>query len=168
MKQLFYEKINIYNRIQYAVGAVQQWLNLRLQLLGVVVTSAVAFIAVYLHFYHLENVNSGLIGLSLVYSLSLTALLNGTVQTFTQTELDLISVERIMQILNGIELNYNTDSECQSSAPACPPDNWRAVGALRFENVSMRYREDHDLVLKDICFQIDPGEHIAIVGMLCL
>lgn len=154
----------MYNRIQYAVGAVQQWLNLRLQLLGVMVTSGVAMIAVYLHYYHFENVDSGFVGLSLVYSLSLTALLNGTVQTFTQTELDLISVERIMQMLKCIEMHSESGTVPLTSDHALLDPYWPSEGTVRFSNVCMRYRDDQDLVLNNVNFETSPGEHVAIVG----
>src|SRR5699024_7757730 len=126
-------------RIQYTINAVQQWLNLRLQLLGVAVTAAVAFIAVSLHYYHNQEINSGLIGLALVYSLSLTGLLNGSVQTFTQTELDLISVERITQILKSISENFVLEKPGQEACMMVD-SSWPNYGVIRFVNVSMRYR----------------------------
>lgn len=162
-KMHFYESVNVYNRIQYSINAVQQWLNLRLQLLGVVVTAAVALIAVGLHYYHTEAVNSGLIGLALVYSLSLTSLLNGSVQTFTQTEMDLISVERITQILKTIEENFGLEGAADE--PSLLVDSsWPSKGQIVFNNVSMRYRPHLDLALKKVCLSIQPAEHIAIVG----
>lgn len=159
----FYESVNIYNRIQYTIYGVQCWLNLRLQLLGVAVTAAVALFAVGLHYYHTETINSGLIGLALVYSLSLTSLLNGSVQTFTQTELDLISVERITQIIKTIEDNFGLDGA--SDEPSLMLDNtWPSKGIILFNNVSMRYRPHLDLALKKVYFLTQPAEHIAIVG----
>ncbi|KAI2795848.1 Multidrug resistance-associated protein 7 [Blomia tropicalis] len=162
-KEDFYHKVDIYNRIQYAINGVQQWLNLRLQLLGVVVTASVAFIAVTLHFYHHDNVNSGLIGLALVYSLSLTSLLNGSVQSFTQTELDMISVERIGQILKSIRDNFDFDNS-ENEPSLMVDESWPSNGIIRFNNVSMRYRPELDYALKKITLTIEPGEHIVIVG----
>lgn len=37
-------------------------------------------------------------------------------------------------------------------------------GAIRFENVSFEYPDDHNPVLKDINLQIRPGEKVALVG----
>jgi ATP-binding cassette, subfamily B, bacterial len=36
--------------------------------------------------------------------------------------------------------------------------------ALRFENVNFRYREEHDLVLKDLDFSLKPGEVMGLLG----
>jgi ATP-binding cassette subfamily C (CFTR/MRP) protein 10 len=62
----------------YGVG---QWLNIRLQLLGVVVVSSTAFFAVLQHHFHLAD--PGLVGLAISYSLSITGLLNGCITSFT-------------------------------------------------------------------------------------
>ena len=37
-------------------------------------------------------------------------------------------------------------------------------GEIEFQNVSFRYSESDDYVLKDISFKIQPGEHIALLG----
>lgn len=162
-KNEFYEKINIYNRVQYAINAIQQWLNLRLQMIGAIITCSVAFIAVYIHYYNRQqSINSSLIGLSLVYSLSLTNLLNGAFQAFTQTELDLISIERIRKLVEKLheykEENYSDDN------PQIWDVSWPSEGNIRFNNVSMRYRNDLPLVLKNVSFEIGAGEHVAIIG----
>ncbi|KAH9424705.1 Multidrug resistance-associated protein 7 [Dermatophagoides pteronyssinus] len=157
----FNEKINIYTRCQYAINAIQQWLNLRLQLIGAFITSSVALIAVYIHYYHEQYLNSSLIGLSLVYSLSLTNLLNGTFSAFAQTELDLISVERIEKLIE----KFNDYKETDNDDEKVELDRlWPSKGNIRFDNVSMRYRSDLPLALKNISFEIHPGEHVAIVG----
>ncbi|OTF79721.1 hypothetical protein BLA29_006530, partial [Euroglyphus maynei] len=158
-KNEFYEKIDIYNRVQYAINAIQQWLNLRLQLIGTVITSSVAFIAVYLHYYHQQYIDSSLIGLSLVYSLSLTNLLNGTFLAFAQTELDLISIERIKQLIKKLEyFEENNDDGIELDGL------WPKEGTIQFDNVSMRYRNHLQLALKNVSFEINAGEHVAIIG----
>lgn len=42
----------------------------------------------------------GLIGLALAYALSITSLLNGTITAFTETEKEIVSVERVMQYID--------------------------------------------------------------------
>lgn len=97
-----------------------QWLDIRLQLIGVAVVSGLSTIAVIQHQYGsvdpgestaelvvfelsgttlLTSVVTvlplpGLVGLSLSYSLSITTLLSGLIFSFTQTEMQLVSVER--------------------------------------------------------------------------
>ena len=160
------ERIMIYNRIQYANGAVQQWLNLRLQLLGVVVTGAVAIIAVSLHYFGQDYSSSGLIGLALVYCLSLTGLLNGAVQSFTQTELDLISLERIMDTVEEIEKIYSKKDSLDRTEYDFyfVDDAWPQLGRIDFCNVSTRYRSNLPNAVESLNFTIFDGEKIAIIG----
>ncbi|KAJ1783597.1 ATP-binding cassette glutathione S-conjugate transporter ycf1, partial [Coemansia sp. RSA 2399] len=45
-----------------------------------------------------------------------------------------------------------------------PEEQWPSTGKIEFRNFSMKYREDLELVLKDINLTINPGEKIGIVG----
>lgn len=45
---------------------------------------------------------SGLVGLSLSYALSITVLLSGLIFSFTQTEMQLVSVERTEEYSTGL------------------------------------------------------------------
>ncbi|HVU12600.1 MAG TPA: ABC transporter ATP-binding protein [Phototrophicaceae bacterium] len=40
----------------------------------------------------------------------------------------------------------------------------RAEGQIEFRNVSFRYKEDYDYVLRDLSLTIQPGEYVALVG----
>ena len=151
----FMELLDSSMRCQYASNASSQWLNLRLQLLGLVVSSGVAFLAVFGHIYDLIEINAGLIGLALCYSLTITGLLNGLMQTFAQLEMDMISVERIKQYMSSV---YEENSE--GSAPS----DWPNAGHISFKSVCMKYGPSYGLALKNVSFEIQPREHIGIVG----
>ncbi|KAJ1908515.1 hypothetical protein LPJ81_000016 [Coemansia sp. IMI 209127] len=45
-----------------------------------------------------------------------------------------------------------------------PEEQWPSTGKIEFRNFSMKYREDLELVLKDVNLTINPGEKIGIVG----
>ncbi|RWS30364.1 hypothetical protein B4U80_09452 [Leptotrombidium deliense] len=150
-----YNKVDNCNTTQYSANAASQWLNLRLQLLGVLVTGGVAFLAVSLHYFSLQRVEAGFIGLALAYSLSITSLLNGVIQTFTQVETDMVSVERVQQYI---------ESSNKEPVGGYKPENWPNKGEVVFENVSMRYKENSPLVLQNASFKIDSHQFIGIVG----
>lgn len=153
-------KLDINNKTQYASKASQQWLNLRLQLLGVAISSGVAFISVSLHYWSYQTIDAGLIGLALVYSLSVTSLLNGTIQSFAQTEMDMISVERVFQYIDDIEpeRDYMPREDL--------PSDWPKYGIISYQNVCMRYRVESPLALENISFSTKAGEHVGIVGKI--
>ena len=43
-------------------------------------------------------------------------------------------------------------------------NNWPSAGKITFENFSVKYREDTELVLKNLNFTINPNEKIGIIG----
>ncbi len=45
-----------------------------------------------------------------------------------------------------------------------PPNNWPKSGNITAKNVSMRYRSELPLVLKNVSFNIKTGEKVGIVG----
>ncbi len=42
--------------------------------------------------------------------------------------------------------------------------NWPESGRVEFENVYLKYRPTTEVVLKDLSFEVKPGEKIGIVG----
>lgn len=73
-------------------------------------------------------------------------------------ETNIVSVERMDE--------YSTlKTEAPEEIPTSrPPMGWPSSGGIRFVGYSTRYRENLDLVLKGISFNIEPGEKIGVVG----
>ncbi|KAF6033652.1 ABCC10 [Bugula neritina] len=142
-------------RANFSATAAAQWLNIRLQGLGVVMVTAIALIAVLEHRYY--TVNAGLVGLAISYALSITNLLSGVVSSFTETEKQMVSVERINQYIEKINLHSETNS-------VTAEHDWPQAGRIEFKDVSLRYRSDLPLVLNSLTVAIQPAEKIGIVG----
>ncbi|GFU20326.1 multidrug resistance-associated protein 7 [Nephila pilipes] len=149
------ERIDSNIRACLATTAASQWLNLRLQFIGVIIVTAVAVVALLQREY--STVDPGLVGLALSYALSVTALLNGSITAFTETEKEIVCVERVMQYIQGI----NTESDGFSQQP---PFAWPSHGVISFIHVSLRYRESCPYSLKGVSFETRPGEKIGVVG----
>ncbi|MFO7611282.1 MAG: ABC transporter ATP-binding protein [Clostridia bacterium] len=64
-----------------------------------------------------------------------------------------VSLQRIKEILDELNEDKNEDS-------GLTPE---IKGAIRFENVSYEYEKDHP-VLRDISFEVRPGQTVAILG----
>jgi ABC-type multidrug transport system fused ATPase/permease subunit len=45
----------------------------------------------------------------------------------------------------------------------CGP-NWPSAGQIQFVDFCLRYRPDLELVLKNLSFEVKPGEKVGIVG----
>lgn len=76
-----------------------------------------------------------MVGLSISYALSITGLLSGLINAFTETEREMIAVERVNQYIEQLE-----PEEQKSLQPALnPPYAWPSQGVITFANVALRY-----------------------------
>uniref|UniRef100_A0A3Q2NT33 ATP-binding cassette sub-family C member 10 n=1 Tax=Fundulus heteroclitus TaxID=8078 RepID=A0A3Q2NT33_FUNHE len=149
------ERLEQNQRCLFVSNAAMQWLHLRLQLIGVAVITCLGVIAVIQHQYSV--VDPGLLGLSLSYALSITQLLSGLIFGFTQTEMQLVSVERTEE--------YSTELPTEpQQLNAELPAAWPEQGSLEFCDVVLAYREGLPNALDGVRFVVQPGEKIGIVG----
>lgn len=148
-------KLAVNQQAVFASQAAAQWLNLRLQLMGVLLTSGVAFLAVVQH--QVRGVSAGFVGLALSYALSVTSLLSSLVTSFTDTEKEMVSVERADQYIRGLE-------EEHLDGGILPPFGWPFCGAIKFCGVTLRYRPGLPAALKDVSFEAAKGSKVGIVG----
>ncbi len=73
--------------------------------------------------------------------------------------------------LHQVKLAYRAlsdivDAPQEREANERPVAKSRFDGRIRFENVSFRYEDDAPNVLKDVSFEIAPGERVGIVGTI--
>uniref|UniRef100_A0A8C3IML1 ATP-binding cassette sub-family C member 10 n=1 Tax=Chrysemys picta bellii TaxID=8478 RepID=A0A8C3IML1_CHRPI len=140
-------------RCLFASNTAMQWLDIRLQMIGVAVVTAIAGIAIIQHQRQLGN--PGLVGLALSYALSVTNLLSGLISSFTQTETMMVSVERAEE--------YSTDIPIEPQEQLVAPD-WPSRGHVEFQQVVLTYRPGLPNALDGVTFTIYPGEKVGIVG----
>ena len=146
--------LNSYIRAEYISLATSQWLNFRLQMISVLMITVVGFTAVFQHIY--STANASLIGLALSYILSVTGLLNGLITSFTETEKEMVSVERCSQF---------RDLESEEWAGTRTVDSaWPSTPKVEFSHVCLRYKEGASLALNNVSFSVKPGEKIGICG----
>ncbi|KAM6461779.1 ATP-binding cassette sub-family C member 10 isoform 2-T3 [Liasis olivaceus] len=149
------ERLELNQRCRFASNTAVQWLDIRLQMIGVAVVTAIAGIAIIQHQRKLGD--PGLVGLALSYALSVTNLLSGLITSFTQTETMMVSVERTEE--------YATEIPIESQEELLPvASNWPVRGHIEFQQVILAYRPELPNALDGVTFTIYPGEKIGIVG----
>ncbi|KAM3623239.1 uncharacterized protein V6R79_008886 [Siganus canaliculatus] len=148
-------RLEQYQRCVFLSKATGQWLDVRLQLIGVVVVTGIGVIAVIQHQFNVAD--SSLVGLSLSYALSLTMQLSGLVFSFTQTEMELVSVERTEEY--STELPTEPQQQNKQLPAAWPEQGW-----LEFRAVVLAYREGLPNALDGVSLVVRPGEKVGIVG----
>ncbi|XP_071329266.1 ATP-binding cassette sub-family C member 3 isoform X2 [Trachinotus anak] len=143
------------NQKSYYPGIVSnRWLGVRIEFIGNCIVLFAALFAVT----GKENLNPGLVGLSVSYALQVTMSLNWMVRMTSDLESNIVAVERVKEY-----------SETKTEAPwevedKKPPPEWPMEGNVQFQDYSVRYREGLDLVLRNLTLSVKGGEKIGIVG----
>lgn len=148
-------RLEVNQRCVFLGNAAMQWLDIRLQMIGVVVVTVIGMVAVIQHQY--RSIDPGLVGLSLSYALSITGLLSGLIFSFTQTEMQLVSVERTE------EYSTSLPTEPQHSNPRLPP-GWPEQGRIKLRGAVLTYRQGLPNALDGLSLVVRPGEKVGIVG----
>ncbi|NXL76832.1 MRP7 protein, partial [Leptocoma aspasia] len=150
-------------RCLFASNTVMEWLDIRLQMIGVAVVTAIAGIAIIQHQKQLGN--PGLVGLALSYALSVTNLLSGLIASFTHTEMMMVSVERTEEYTTDIPVEPQ-DKLVQVKAQMCSQvsADWPSEGLVEFQQVVLAYRAGLPNALDGVSFTVYPGEKLGIVG----
>ncbi|NXE87494.1 MRP7 protein, partial [Menura novaehollandiae] len=150
-------------RCLFASNTAMEWLDIRLQMIGVAVVTSIAGIAIIQHQKQLGN--PGLVGLALSYALSVTHLLSDLISSFTQTEIMMVSVERTEEYTTDIPMEPQ-DKLVQVKAQMCSQvaDDWPSQGLVEFQKVVLAYRAGLPNALDGVSFTVYPGEKLGIVG----
>jgi ABC-type multidrug transport system fused ATPase/permease subunit len=81
------------SRAYYLSIAANRWLAVRLEMLGTIAISCSALFAVFMR----GNIVAGLGGMAISYALRVTQTLNWMVRMSSQTETNIVSVERVVE-----------------------------------------------------------------------
>ncbi|KAF0684269.1 Aste57867_23733 [Aphanomyces stellatus] len=131
-----------------------RWMQMRLDWLSSLIIAGVAFIAVA------SKASIGLTaaGLALTYASQLSASLSRATFKWSMIENIMTSVERLEHYDS-----LATEGEIEV-ASITPSADWPAQGNLEFKGYSMRYRDNLDLVLKNVSFSVTGGQKVGICG----
>ncbi|GMQ09242.1 hypothetical protein CsSME_00052686 [Camellia sinensis var. sinensis] len=100
----------------------------------------------------------GLVGLALSYAAPVVALLGSFLTSFTETEKEMVSVERVLQYM---DIPQEELDGCQQLEP-----DWPLQGQIEFQNVTLRYMPSLPAALKDVSFVIAGGMQKLIFEQL--
>jgi ATP-binding cassette subfamily C (CFTR/MRP) protein 1 len=190
----FEGKVDQNIRAWYCNKSADRWLSVRLEMIGACVAGLAATFAtnVAISGSVSGQVNDGnfasLAGLSLIFAISVTGLLNWCVRSFAQLEAAMNACERVLYYTQEIPqeaphtskgLEDRANSSTNPQDPADPstfavvakggkanaiPSSWPDKGEITLNNLKMRYRKDTPLVLKGLSVSIAGGERIGVVG----
>lgn len=147
-------KVDNNNVAYYPTIVINRWLAFRVEFMS----NLIVFFASVFAVLNRDTLSPGSVGLSISYALSITQTLNWLIRMTSELETNIVSVERIKEY-------SETPTEAATEIPNYkPPSEWPDKGEVIFSNYATRYREEMDLVIKDINCHIHPGEKIGVVG----
>ena len=191
ISKIFLQHFIAWQELNFTNFASSQWMSFRLQSIGLFV---ITFLSVYALLVQLNLIPEYLrgyggttsIGLALTYAYSLTSNLEGVINFFTETEKQLIAVERVLQFSQipseaDLVMVSNREEELHFFSPLLAVEGnafgiipatiplatlhcWPTAGKIEFQNVSLRYAESAPLILHNISFCIPAGRMIGVIG----
>ncbi|CAD7954033.1 unnamed protein product [Amoebophrya sp. A25] len=158
------EKLQRQLQVYFLANCANRWLSLRMQLTGTMLVSGVCFFAIAMRSYLV----AGVVGLAIMYSLKLTDTLNALNRESADLETQMISVERLRQYVEQVPseapLETEEDSSIVLNGPGGSEQSWPSAGRVEFQNVSLRYRDELPLVLRNVTLSVPAGTSLGICG----
>ncbi|TQN66274.1 ABC transporter atnG, partial [Colletotrichum shisoi] len=146
-------RLDLSQRASYAMGSLQRWLLLVLNL----VVAGLAVMLVGLAVALRDAIDPGLLGVALVSVMGFGQLLTGLLNNWATLETSLGAVARIREF----EAETPSEQDRDGDTPVIV-EEWPAKGKIDVKHVSAAY-DDHQ-VLGDVTLSINPGEKVAICG----
>ncbi|XP_041354291.1 ATP-binding cassette sub-family C member 4-like [Gigantopelta aegis] len=135
--------------------STSRWLAVRLDWLCVTFVTAVTMCSVIAS----ENLDAGLVGLSVTYAMTLMGLFQWGVRQSAEVENQMISVERVLEYSK-----ISPEAALESDPEHKPPSDWPKHGIITGEGVCLKYAETAPCVLKELNFCVRSKEKVGVVG----
>ncbi|RKP09575.1 P-loop containing nucleoside triphosphate hydrolase protein [Thamnocephalis sphaerospora] len=158
MERRFFEdntnRIDDVTRPFYLLWATNRWLSWRTDAVG-------AFVSFFTGFFVLLNrnaIDAALAGFALSFALGFVDIVIWVVRMYGIVEMNMNSIERISEYLT---IEQEPPAFIEDNRVA---ENWPDAGEIKVESLVIQYTPDHDPVVRDLSFNIQPGERVGIVG----
>ncbi|KAJ7476731.1 multidrug resistance-associated ABC transporter [Mycena latifolia] len=136
----------------YWTWGINRWLSIRMTSLASIITALVALLAVLN-----KDISASLAGFVLAFSNTITYDLLLVVREFVGLEQAMVGLERIKEYSDLAQ-------EPPEFIEPRPDPSWPEHGAIRCENLVIRYAPKLPNVLHNLTFDVNPGEKIGILG----
>ena len=152
--EIFQNKVDEHYKLLYYINGTGQWYLLCLNLLSMLFLTYIVIMTLM----HKTKFTPRIIGIILTYSLVLQEDMIEFLSSFSNFENTMTKMERSLSYTKIIS------ERAQSLTSDLALRDWPSKGEILFENFNVRYRNDTEIVLKNINFHLKPGEHLGVVG----
>lgn len=101
----------------------------------------------------------GSVGLAITQAITLVGMCQWGMRQTAELENQMVSVERIKEYID-----LPSEPPIETPEQQRPTKDWPSKGNLTFDNLSLRYAEDGEEILKQLTFKIEAQEKVGIVG----
>ncbi|KAJ5082015.1 2-alkenal reductase [Penicillium argentinense] len=159
-KENIHSDIYAMNEIHLLSAACPRWLTIRLDAIGIALTSLVGVLGVV----PWSGVSPSVFGMLFTNMLSISQTLQLAMRNMNEVMNGLRVVEGIVYYKTNIPQEASLGAEESQSMPNDEMCQQPQAGRISFLNASMRYRPGLPLALTDVNIDIQNGEMIAILG----
>ncbi|GAB6033760.1 hypothetical protein CHUAL_013884 [Chamberlinius hualienensis] len=154
VKKEFQTRQDNHSSAVFLILGMSNWIGLVSQILGTIVPSSIVIISLIWP----QFTDSSKVGIGVASAFLATLKLAFVVKVFSDANQQILSVKRIKEYIElPSEAGYDIDEKYT-------PSGWPSCGLIVFENLSLGYGTTKKYALKNLSFQIKPGEKIGIVG----
>jgi ABC-type multidrug transport system fused ATPase/permease subunit len=145
-------RVDTHAKVFFTFWICSRWLAMRVDLCAIALQTLVALVSIAWK----DHISPVMVGLALVWGFQLSGLLQFCVRSFAEVENTMTGVERLVAY-------KHVPQEAERVIEPRPSKSWPG-GEIEFRGLCVRYRPNLPLVLKDVSFRVQPGEHVGICG----
>ncbi|KAF8178248.1 multidrug resistance-associated ABC transporter [Pholiota molesta] len=136
----------------YWMWGVNRWLSVRFNLLSAGIVGATGLVCLIT-----PSISASMAGFALAFASTITGDLLFMVRRFVGLEQSMVALERVKEYTD-------LKREPPEYIEPRPPANWPSEGAIKCEDLVIRYAPELPDVLHHLNFEIKPGEKVGILG----
>ena len=152
--EIFQNKVDEHYKLLIYINGTGQWYLLCLNLLSMIFLTYMVIMTLM----YKTKFTPRIIGVILTYSLILQEDMIEFLSSFSNFENTMTKMERSLSYTKIIS------ERPQSLTSDLALRDWPSKGEILFDNFNVKYRNDTEMVLKNINFHLKSGEHLGIVG----
>ncbi|MCJ1353394.1 MAG: hypothetical protein MMC33_003380 [Icmadophila ericetorum] len=145
-----FDKIDGHTIALWHMWLFNRWMGFRLNIVGAMFAITVAALIV-----STKGIDASLAGFALAFALQYTGSIIWTLRCYANLEMDMNSVERIIEYSN---------LEIEDQGGQMPPASWPTEGKLELDNIVAGYAPNLPPVLKGLSFCVDKHQRVGVVG----
>ncbi|GAB6021564.1 hypothetical protein CHUAL_004160 [Chamberlinius hualienensis] len=154
VKKEFETRQDNHSSAMFLLLGMSNWIGLSAQIVGTIVPCAVAIISIIWP----QFTSGSRVGVGIASAFLSAIRIAFVVKVFSDANQQILAVKRIKEYIDlSPEDGYDIDETSMIS-------DWPRRGQIIFENLSLTYGESKKPALKNLNFEIKPGEKVGIVG----